>query len=66
VSEVTVDTILEALEKCLEGEGYYGLEAYAYRQHRMGDLERWFRVGIGRWMLDARFAVLKKWPTGSK
>jgi hypothetical protein len=66
VGEVTVDTILEALEKCLEGEGSYGLEAYGYRQNRMGDIERLFRVGIGRWMLDGRFAILKKWPTGLK
>ena len=62
VSEISVKTLLDALEKCLEDERDYGLEAFGYRSNHTGDFEKWFRFPIGRRLFDFRIAILRRWP----
>ena len=61
VSDISVEALLAGLEKSLEGESTYGLEAFGFRSNKWGDIEKRFRVSLGSRLLDVRVSFLKKW-----
>lgn len=66
VSEISIEALLDGLENCLEQAPLYGLEHFGFRSNRQGDVEKRFRLSLGRWMLDMRVTLLEKWPVRQK
>jgi hypothetical protein len=66
VSEISIEALLHALENCLEEAPLYGLEHFGFRSTNLGDVEKRFKLSLGRWLLDMRITLLKKWPVRHK
>lgn len=66
VSEISIEALLDTLENCLEQARLYGLEHFGFRSTHLEDVEKRFKLSLGRWMLDMRVTLLKKWPVGLK
>ncbi|HST04986.1 MAG TPA: hypothetical protein VLQ48_09640 [Chloroflexia bacterium] len=66
VSEISIEAVLDALENCLDQARLYGLEHFGFRSNRQGDVEKRFKLNLGRRVLDMRVTLLRKWPVKHK